>query len=81
MLKEIRCDKFKSNGRSRPPIVFNDGLNVILGSKNGDNSIGKSTFLMIIDYAFGGNSYGNSSVIKEINEHIIQFEFISKPHI
>lgn len=76
MLKEIRCDKFKSNGRSRPPIVFNDGLNVILGSKNGDNSIGKSTFLMIIDYAFGGNSYGNSSVIKEINEHIIQFEFI-----
>ena len=57
MLCEIYCDKFVSDGVERPPIRFNDGLNVVLGDNSGANSIGKSTFLMIIDFVFGGNDY------------------------
>lgn len=57
MLKEIFCDRFISNGKIREPILFHEGLNTILGSETGSNSIGKSTFLMILDYAFGGMDY------------------------
>ena len=49
MLREIICDKFKEK-----KIEFYDGLNVVLGDEQGSNSIGKSTFLMIIDYVYGG---------------------------
>lgn len=35
MLKEIRCDLFKESGKLRPSIVFNKGLNIILGSVPG----------------------------------------------
>ena len=54
MLKEIRCDKFVSKGSIRKPIIFHKGLNTVLGSDSGTNSIGKSTFLMIVDFVFGG---------------------------
>ena len=54
MLREIFCDQFISQGEIRKPIVFHKGLNSILGSNTGSNSIGKSTFLMIIDFVFGG---------------------------
>lgn len=52
MLREIICDKFKEK-----KIEFYDGLNVVLGDEQGSNSIGKSTFLMIIDYVYGGKDY------------------------
>ena len=42
MLREIVCDKFRKNR-----IEFHNGLNVILGTNEGDNSIGKSSFLLI----------------------------------
>ena len=45
MLYEIVCDKFKQNR-----IEFHNGLNVILGTNEGDNSIGKSSFLLIVDF-------------------------------
>lgn len=58
MLKEIRCDLFKESGKLRPSIIFNKGLNIILGSVPGKaGSIGKSTMLLIIDFVFGGNTY------------------------
>ena len=44
MLREIYCDKFYQK-----QIVFNPGLSVVLGTNTGDNSIGKSTFLLIVD--------------------------------
>lgn len=45
MLKEIRCDAFRTfEGKLREPIVLNEGLNVVLGSNSGTNSIGKSTY-------------------------------------
>jgi uncharacterized protein YydD (DUF2326 family) len=54
MLKEIRCDKFAPNHQV---IKLNEGLNTVLGSSSGTNAIGKSTFLWVIDYAFGGDRY------------------------
>ena len=75
MLKEIVCDKFKKNDKPRDPIKFNKGLNTILGSNAADNSIGKSTFLLIIDFCFGGDTYWNSDVKKYIGNHTIKFSF------
>lgn len=54
MLIEIQCDKFAPEHQI---IRFNSGLNTVLGSAGGSNAIGKSTFLWIIDYVFGGESY------------------------
>lgn len=31
MLKEIQCDIFTEDGKQRKPIIFNNGLNIILG--------------------------------------------------
>ena len=77
MLKEIFCDRFISNGKIREPILFHEGLNTILGSETGSNSIGKSTFLMILDYAFGGMDYIEKStdVHKNVGPHRICFLF------
>lgn len=71
MLYEIVCDKFKIN-----KISFNSGLNAVIGTNEGDNSIGKSTFLLIVDFVFGGNTYSKSEdIIKNIGEHNIKFAF------
>jgi hypothetical protein len=80
MLIEIRCDAFHSHEKTRQPIIFNAGLNTVLGDNVGSNSIGKSTFLMIVDSAFGGDDYVNISldVQKNIGAHIIQFAFLLK---
>ena len=50
MLKMLQCDEFKCNGRPRGPIVFHKGLNAVIGNESGTNSVGKSTFLMILDF-------------------------------
>ena len=47
MLTNIICEKFNKDNQT---ISFHRGLNVVLGDDNGANSIGKSTFLMIIDF-------------------------------
>lgn len=77
MLKEISCDQFIENGKVRGPIVFNKGLNVVLGGHSGTNSIGKSTFLMIIDFVFGGDDYvkKDHDVQKNVGQHVINFAF------
>ena len=41
-------------------IDFDEGLNVVLGSNTGTNSIGKSSLLLLIDFAFGGDSFFKS---------------------
>ena len=75
MLKEIRSSAFKSNGQVRPTIVFHNGLNVCKGPDDYPNSIGKSNFLMAIDFAFGGSDYIEKldDVIRHIGTHEIQF--------
>lgn len=76
MLKEISCDLFRIGDQPRPPIRFRMGLNTILGSVKGKaGSIGKSTMMLIIDFAFGGNSYVYSDAVKELGPHIIYFTF------
>ena len=78
MLYEIICDKFiHGDGTSRGPITFSSGLNVIQGHDSGSNSIGKSTFLLVIDFAFGGDDYANQQTIqREIKSHDIKFCFV-----
>ena len=78
MLKKISCDKFLSNGKVRDPIIFHHGLNTVLGSSDAKNSIGKSTFLMIIDFVFGGSDYlskDTKDTIDNVGHHTIKFEF------
>lgn len=77
MLVELRCEAFKEAGRIRPPIRFHEGLNVVLGTRTGDNSIGKSTFLLILDFVFGGDDYATKirDAANHVGEHTIQFEF------
>jgi hypothetical protein len=72
MLKQIICDKFKTQ-----PEVFRTGLNVVLGSSEGSNAIGKSTFLLILDFVFGGDGYAKAAkdVINHIDHHTIDFIF------
>lgn len=71
MLREIYCDKFHQK-----QIIFNSGLSVVLGTNTGDNSIGKSTFLLIVDYVFGGSTYANTPDISEnVGSHDIYFTF------
>lgn len=84
MLVEVQCDKFISHGQVRKPIKFHSGLNIVLGDNNGSNSIGKSTFLMILDFIFGGKDYVEKcdDVQQNVKEHTINFcfEFESVPY-
>lgn len=78
MLIEIYCDKFRTyNDAPRGRIAFTNGLNVVEGDDRGTNSIGKSTFLMCIDFAFGGNDYIEKleDVKKNVGDHEICFAF------
>lgn len=77
MLLEIRCDEFKDEGKPRGTIKFNPGLNTIMGASRASNSIGKTTFLLAVDFAFGGRDYVmlNNEIAKKIGEHSVEFAF------
>ena len=78
MLYEIWSDKFRTGGKDgqiRPAIRFHTGLNTVLGTQTRSNSIGKSTFLMIIDYVFGGSDYLDTAAHVFVGEHEIYFTF------
>ena len=72
MLYEIYCDKFKQKR-----IQFHKGLNVVQGREdNGDNSVGKSSMLRAIDFAFGGMCYADDkATIAEVGDIEIKFTF------
>ncbi|HFI0291407.1 TPA: DUF2326 domain-containing protein, partial [Streptococcus suis] len=78
MLKQISCDKFLEKGKIREPIVFHPGLNTVMGSENAANSIGKSTFLLIIDFIFGGSDYVEEAydIVENVGHHTIKYEFV-----
>ena len=63
MLKLIHCEKFRIT-----PIRLSQGFNVVVGDNIATNSIGKSTFLMVVDFAMGGNTFleRNSDVVAEL---------------
>ncbi len=75
MLVEMKSPVFIEKGQLRPPIVFKDGLNVVLGKENGENSIGKSSALLAIDFVFGGKTYLDSDGVKHMGDHTIFFTF------
>ena len=75
MLIEMTSPAFKEKGKERPPIRFKDGLNVVLGKEDGENSIGKSSAMLAIDFVFGGNTYLASDGVKHIGDHTIFFTF------
>lgn len=77
MLVELRCDEFIDEGIPREPIAFSPGLNIVLGSKSASNSIGKTSALLAIDFAFGGEAYIRSdhNVVEHVGPHVIKFTF------
>ena len=71
MLREIYCEEFHQK-----KIEFSDGLNVVLGTKTADNSIGKSTFMLVVDFVFGGSTYAKSTdILNNVDPHNICFKF------
>jgi Uncharacterised protein conserved in bacteria (DUF2326) len=72
MLKEIQCPFF-----NHKKISFHEGLNIILGDDDAKNSIGKSTALMVIDFAQGGNSFteDEAGAINALGHHQYNFAF------
>ena len=75
MLIEMTSPVFREKGKERPPIRFKEGLNVVLGKEDGENSVGKSSAMLAIDFVFGGNSYLSSDGVKHIGDHTIFFAF------
>lgn len=78
MLKQIKCSLFNQS-----PIEFHTGLNIVLGDNEAKNSIGKSSALLVIDFAMGGTSLlvDDAGVIKALGSHSydITFEFGGVP--
>lgn len=72
MLKEIQCPLF-----NHARISFRQGLNIILGDDDAKNSIGKSTALMVIDFAQGGDSFlkDEAGAIRALGHHHYNFSF------
>lgn len=72
MLIEIRSDVFRQG-----PVPFHRGFNVVIGDENATNSIGKSTLLMVVDFAFGGSSLleHNKDLVPELGHHYYFFSF------
>lgn len=88
MLYEIECDLFaeKIEGEFVPrgPIRFHGGLNTVLGDKKAENAIGKSTFLLAIDFCFGGDGYVTPKInnaVNNVDSHVIRFAFKFGEHI
>lgn len=75
MLVRLWSDKFIDAGEPRPVIEFRSGLNTVRGGTHAENSIGKSTLLSIIDYAFGGTDFLSSTAIHAVGHHTIFFTF------
>jgi len=78
MLKQIKCNLFNQS-----TVEFHPGLNVILGDDEAKNSIGKSSALLVIDFAMGGGSLleDDAGAIKALGHHSYQitFEFSGTP--
>lgn len=72
MLKSISCEAIV-----KTPITFRDGLNSVVGADDAQNSIGKSSMLMLIDFAFGGNDFPAKcdDVIRNVGDFKVGIEF------
>lgn len=75
MLVEIQSDVFKGKHIQAGKIEFHKGLNTVVANESTNNSTGKSSFLLAIDFAFGGNTYvtGGGKIIENIGHHAVNF--------
>ncbi len=76
MLRRLWSDVFRRNGQPRAVIEFHPGLNIIEGADDAQNSIGKSTFMQIIDFVYGGSQFQESDVVRlpeAVGHHTIYF--------
>ena len=76
MLKRLWSEVFRRDGQPRPVIEFHPGLNIIEGADDAQNSIGKSTFMQIIDFVYGGSQFLESDVVRlpdAVGHHTICF--------
>jgi len=73
MLKELRCAQLIDK-----KLEFKSGLNVLTGPDDGANSIGKSSVLMLLDFAFAGDDFIKlcSDVIDNIGIVTIEMDFV-----
>lgn len=73
MLIELRCNKL-----IKEKLEFHSGVNVLIGADDGSNSIGKSSVLMLIDFAFAGDDFVKicSDVIDNVGTISIEADFI-----
>lgn len=72
MLKSLECNQLIES-----KLTFHESLNVLIGSDDGSNSIGKSSVLMLIDFAFGGDDFCKLciDVIQNIGEIEVKIEY------
>ncbi len=76
MLIKLKCSDFKDkNGKPRPFVFFTKGLNAVTGHLGSSGSVGKSTFLMVIDFVFGGDDYIKK--LKDIIHKYVPFHCIT----
>lgn len=73
MLIELRCNKLIKN-----KLEFGSGLNSVTGPDDGSNSIGKSSVLMLIDFALSGNDFVSlcSDVIENVGDITVEMDFL-----
>lgn len=77
MLIEIESAAFKEKGNPRGKILFHKGLNTIVAAETTNNSTGKTSFLLAIDFAFGGKSYAEeeAKIVENVGHHTLKFAF------
>lgn len=73
MLKVLSCDNLIKN-----KLIFNKGLNSLVGPDNGANSIGKSSVLMLIDFALSGDDFIKlcADAIENVGAITVKMEFL-----
>ena len=73
MLKELRCSQL-----IKTKLEFKEGLNALIGPDDGANSIGKSSVLMLIDFALSGDDFIKlcSDAIENIGMITVEMDFI-----
>ena len=77
MLIEIQSDAFKGKGIKNGKITFHKGLNTIVATETANNSTGKTSLLLAIDFVFGGKAYGEptAKIVENVGHHTINFAF------
>jgi len=72
LLKSISCEKLIET-----PLTFESGLNAVVGADDAHNSIGKSSILMLIDFAFGGSDFPKKcdDVIRNVGNLTVGISF------